>query len=61
MRALALWDGPMWLRFYGVDEIREFMCILNKKDRRIIPYQIKDALFSIKFCRKSPNIPDRIR
>ena len=61
MGALALRDSPMRLRFYRMDEIREFMGILNEEDWRVVSHQIENALLSIKFGRKSSNISDRIR
>src|SRR5471030_3296614 len=32
----ALWDFVMWLGFNGMDEVREFVGILNKEHRGII-------------------------
>ena len=61
MGALALRDSPMRLRFNRMDEIREFMGILNKEDGSIVSHQVENALFSVKLGRKSPYIPDRIR
>ncbi|MNN84925.1 hypothetical protein D3C81_2021400 [compost metagenome] len=60
MRALSLWNSPVRLWFNRVDEVREFMGVLDKKHRCIISYQVKYPLFGIKLCGKSANIPDRV-
>lgn len=58
MGALALRDSPMWLRFNRMDEIWEFMGILNKEDGSIVSHQVENALFSVKLGRKSPLTSD---
>ncbi|CCK06684.1 hypothetical protein BN128_514 [Cronobacter sakazakii 696] len=61
MRALALRDSPVRLRLHGMDEIRKFMGILNKKHRRIVADQIENPFFGIKLGGEAANIAHRIR
>ena len=49
-------DFIMWLRFYRMNEIRKFNCILYKKYGNIITNKIKVAFLCVKFYRKTSYI-----
>lgn len=50
----------MRLGFYRMNEIREFMRVLNKKYGRVVTHQIEDTLFGVKLGGKSTDIPHGI-
>ncbi|STV91247.1 Uncharacterised protein [Klebsiella michiganensis] len=50
----------MRLGFDRVDEIRELDRVLNKKDRRVVADQVKDALVGIKLGGKAADVAHRI-
>ena len=60
MGALPLGNCPVGLWFYRMNKIGEFMCILNKKDGRVVAHQIEDPLFGVKLGGKSTNITHSI-
>ncbi|EFC57254.1 hypothetical protein ENTCAN_05768 [Enterobacter cancerogenus ATCC 35316] len=60
MRTLSLRYGPVWLWFYRMDKVRKLMRILNKEDRRIVPYQIENPFVGVKLGGKAADITHRV-
>ncbi|CCJ84202.1 hypothetical protein BN133_579 [Cronobacter dublinensis 582] len=59
--ALTLRHGPVRLRLHGVDEVREFMGVLNEKDRRVVAHQVENPFFGIELGGEAADIAYRIR
>ena len=57
----ALWDLIVRLGFYRVNEIREFMRVLNEEHRRVVADEIINAFVGIELGGPAANITHGVR